>query len=166
MPELPDPSMTPDEPAAPPTVAAPPITEADLMIERDAEKDSLLYRSTKLRFPRWDSERTPQEKRGLIEQHIWETATMRAELAELRLRAWEALKNARRDWAKMRGWEAHRGGDRTEASVERAKRRANPALYDRMEDARFVVDRCTEEMTRLDRDYDAASRAYSVLVGS
>jgi hypothetical protein len=89
---------------------------------------------------------------------------MRGELADLRLRASFALKEAERDWDAIVGWESFRRG-KTKADENTAKARIEPDLWKLIQDARWVVERCTEEMKRHDADFDAASRAYTILSG-
>lgn len=89
---------------------------------------------------------------------------MRGELADLRLRASFALKGAERDWDAIVGWKAFSGG-KTKADENAAKARIEPKLWKLIQDARWVVERCTEEMKRHDADFDAASRAYTILSG-
>lgn len=136
-----------------------------------AADDSILGRSVALRYPvspaRSDGVRRDRQARtAQLEDHIAATAIARGELADLRLRAHVSLRNDTRTWDRLAGWEHHRGKDTTDASVERAKAKHAPDLYGRMKDARWVIERCTEEMQRMDKDYDQASREYSLLSGS
>lgn len=142
-----------------------PVPETEEVVEADLPQAPVLFRAVKLRFPEFSAEVSARERVDMLEQHIWETANMRGELAELRLSAHTELRSCRRQWDHMQGWEQHRKGDRTEASVERAKRKASPGLWDSMENARWTIERCTEEMKRMDADYEAASRAYTLLAG-
>jgi len=119
----------------------------------------LLMRSTQLRFPSLN-ETHPREKVAALEQHICATAAMRGELAELRMEAHTRLYVALDQWDDMQV-----GGD-TGPKREDAKRRARPALWKEIKLCRWLVERCTEEMARMDQDYQSASRAYTLIAGS
>lgn len=50
---------------------------------------------------------------------------------------------------------------------EQIKREENPELAGKLDRAKWVIERCNEELDRLGgSDYDAASRAYTLLSGS
>lgn len=121
--------------------------------------ESVLARSVDLRFP--NLEELPEGDRPeKLEFFIAAGARMRGELADLRLRASFALKGAERDWDAIVGC---RG--KTKAEENAAKARLKPDLWKLIQDARWVTERCTEEMKRHDADFDAASRAYTILSG-
>lgn len=48
---------------------------------------------------------------------------------------------------------------------ERAKRDANPELWGALRDARALLSEILAQMKRLDKDYDAVSRAYTIITG-
>lgn len=125
--------------------------------------ESVLARSVALRFP--DLEQLPETDRPeKLEFFIAAGARMRGELADLRLRASFALKGAEAEWDLMTGWELNRR-EKTKAGENAAKARTKPVLWKFIQDGRWVVERCTEEMKRHDADFDAASRAYTILSG-
>jgi hypothetical protein len=137
----------------------PPSLHDEETFEPEAlEEDSVLVRSVKLRFPRL-RDKSQREKIEALEDHIAETAIMRGELAELRLHANLDLKDAQLSWEELQV--ATSGKSQAEA-----KRRARPDLHKTIKEARWLVDRCTEEIERMDADYTSASREYTVVTGS
>jgi hypothetical protein len=68
------------------------------------------------------------------------------------------------EWDALTGWEGHRRG-KTDASVERAKAEANPVLHRKLQAIRRRVRALSDEIARLDRDYEKASRAYTIISG-
>lgn len=127
--------------------------------DSEAPEDSVLLRSVKLRFPRLRDLIGTRGKVNALEDHIAETAIMRGELAELRLEANLDLKEAQQAWDDL----AVSGAGK---SIAEAKRRARPDLHKKIKDARWLVERCSEEIERMDADYTSASREYTVVTGS
>lgn len=124
------------------------------------EQDPILKRSVTLKFPTFPPGTSRNEKVSKLEDHIVQTAAMRCELAELRLNANTELKLAQ---DKQDAMQASASG---KTSLTEAKRRANPALARTINDAKWLVQRCSEEMERMDADYTSASRAYTMITGS
>lgn len=123
---------------------------------------SVLARAAALRFPRLSESDSNRERIDALIEHINETAIARGELEELRLEANTNLYVARQELA---GIPAVRG--KSKAATDDARRTARPDLGDRIDGARWLVDRCTEQINRLGgTDYDAASRTYTLLSGS
>lgn len=125
------------------------------------EVDSVLARAASLRFPDL-SQLTGAARVEALTDHIVTTAIMRGELEELRLEAnvelLEVSKRLLRMPATVRG---------SRAATEEARRLAAPELASKQDQARWVTQRCTEQINRLGgSDYDAASRAYTLLTGS
>lgn len=85
---------------------------------------------------------------------------MRGALAELRLRANVDLKVAQDQWDQLEV------SPTSKQTLAQAKTRARPRLAQQIKDARWLVQRCSEEMERFDSDYDSSSRAYTILTGS
>lgn len=128
-----------------------------------AENDSVLARSVALRFPTLKPEGFPltaTQKCGLLMDHIGDTAIMRGELAELRLEAHAQLLSSEKEWEEIQV------SDSSLAAKERGRERARPTLARQRRQARWTIDRCTEEIERMDADYNSASRAYTILSGS
>lgn len=68
------------------------------------------------------------------------------------------------EWDTLQGWEVHRRG-KTDASVERAKAECRPDLWKRLQAIRRRVRALSDEIARLDRDFEKASRAYTIISG-
>lgn len=85
---------------------------------------------------------------------------MRGELVELRLATHMALQEALKAWRKI-----HVTG-RTGPQNDEQRRRQRPDLAETIDDAKFIIARCTEEIDRHGgTEYDAASRIYTILSG-
>lgn len=126
------------------------------------EEPSCLAESVKLWMPEFTAAMGPRERALALQDHILATALMRGRLAELRLNAQVNLRDAREQ---LRGEPAMRTG-RSAKATEEMKLDANPDLARRIAGARWLIDRCTEEMDRLGgNDYEAASRSFTILVG-
>lgn len=122
---------------------------------------SALARAAALRFPDL-SEKHGREKIDALTDHIMQTAIVRGDLEELRLQAHVNLRDALADLVRVPV-----GVSKPRAAVDDARRRAAPAVAERVDGARWLVERCTEQINRLGgSDYDAASRAYTLLSGS
>jgi hypothetical protein len=125
---------------------------------------SVLHRSVTLRFPdltEFSGGLRGAEIISALMDHITATAIMRGELAELRLDAQTSLHADRKRWRKL-----HVGRKfRTVTELEAFKAEVHPALADRIADAEWTIARCTEEMKRMDADYEAASREYTLIAG-
>lgn len=142
---LPDPGKSAPEPE-------PPMPEVDT---------GCLARSAALRFPDLRELQGRERVEALIE-HISDTAILRSEVEELRLSAHVQLLELRSQLRRIPA-----PGARTKQMAEDTRRAANPGLADQVDRAQWVVDRCTEQISRLGgSDYDAASRAYTLLSGS
>lgn len=123
------------------------------------KEGSVLWRSVALRHPVFGEE-TRGERADALEDHICRTAAMRGELAELRLRANTDLKVAQDEWDDLK---VSATGKQT---LAQAKTVARPKLAQKIKDAKWLVQRASEEMERFDADYNSASRAYTILTGS
>jgi uncharacterized protein YPO0396 len=71
---------------------------------------------------------------------------------------------AQDEWDTLQGWEVHRRG-KTDASVDRAKADMRPDLWRKLQNTRRRVRALTDEIARLDRDFEKASRAYTIISG-
>jgi hypothetical protein len=73
------------------------------------------------------------------------------------------LLELRGQWAAAGSFRAGKGVQ----ANEQIKREENPELAARLDRAKWVIERCNEELDRLGgSDYDAASRAYTLIAGS
>lgn len=124
------------------------------------EEDSILSRSVALRHPVFAEDTPRSERADALGDHICRTAAMRGELAELRLRANVELKTAQDQMEKVA---VSPTGKQT---LAQAKAHHRPQLAQQIKDAKWLVQRTTEEMERFNADYDSASRAYTIVTGS
>lgn len=123
--------------------------------------DSVLARAAVLRFPNITEMEGGAAKVEALTDHIVATAIARGDLEELRLQAQVSLLGVRKKLARM----PQTGRDRSR--TEEARRAAAPELADEHDHWKWIVDRCTEQINRLGgTDYDAASRAYTLVSGT
>jgi hypothetical protein len=122
---------------------------------------SVLGQAAALRFPDLRELKTGRERVDALVEHITATAIARGDLEELRLETQVDLLTARDEWNRL---VVPKG---TKPAQDDARRRTNPALYERIQHARWLVERCTEGIERMGgSDYDAASRAYTLIAGT
>lgn len=120
-----------------------------------------LARASAIRFPDL-SELQGRERVEALIDHITLTAIARGELEELRLDAYVHLRAADAELSRT-----PTAVTRSAAAIMEAKRAARPDLAARVDDARWTINRCTEQISRMGgSEYDAASRAYTLLSGS
>jgi hypothetical protein len=129
----------------------------------------MIYRGSQVRGPVFSMADEPVSPRSKIEQledYILITARWRAHLQEAELHATERLKELRKKWETMQGWEQYRRkGEKTKASVDDAKRQADPALWGEIQDYEWLVESAMRQVRRLEHDYEAASRTYTTITG-
>lgn len=125
--------------------------------------ESILGRAAALRFPNL-RDLAPRERIDALIDYITDTAIARGELEELRLEAHVRLRDARERLAAVTVTASRSA---SKVAVEELRRQAAPKLAHEVDSARWVVERCTEQIMRLGgTDYDAASRTYTLLSGS
>lgn len=120
-----------------------------------------------LRVPLYDPNEAPRQRLDALTDHLLKCAYHRAELEEALHWAIEAGKLLRQQWDGIQGHEAMlRGSKPTKEQVDAAKRTINPELWKSLEDARTLVESLRRQIVRLGgTDYDAVSRAYTLLSG-
>lgn len=124
--------------------------------------------------PREDSDKfdplSPREKIEQLESYLLLTAEARQEAVEARLYVQGALKDLRRDFRDITGWEAHLNeADKkkpSEKAKDEARRCVNTDLYESIQSAEWLDKRLAEQVSRLQHDDDVVSRAYTFIVGS
>lgn len=125
------------------------------------EERGALARACAIRFPDLRELQGRERVEALID-HITETAIARGELEELRLAAYVQLRDAEGELSRITT-----GVTKSAAAINEAKRSIRPDLAVRVDDARWTINRCTEQINRMGgSEYDAASRAYTLLSGS
>lgn len=126
------------------------------------DENSILATAATLRLPRITEENRARRVE-ILADHILETATVRGELAGLRMEAHIKLLSAQSEWAGIGSFRASKGVK----ANEEIKREENPELAGEMDRYKWLIARCNEELDRLGgSDYDAASRAYTILAGT
>lgn len=119
---------------------------------------SILARAAALRFPNLRELSGGAKIEALID-HITDTAIVRGELEQLRLETHVDLLRLEGEWREL-----DVPSNKTQAQAVEIRRLRNPTLTTEVETARWLIARCTEQISRLGgTDYDAASRAYSLL---
>lgn len=130
----------------------------------------VLHTSAKVTMPRFTEEMGPRERVEILEDYLNLTAVTRAELDHARLCAHGALKDLGDEWDQIQGWGMHLSGNgrHTQADITAAKAEIRPELHAAMKEARWLVDRITEQIDRLSKmgDDQVASRIYSLISGT
>lgn len=126
-----------------------------------------MEKAVALRFPVFDrdGEATLREKLEAIEDHVMACGFWHGELVEERLRLREEHRPRQHEWDHLEGWQSQRVG-KTDQAVTEAKRALRPDLYDGLQSDRQRMQDLSEQIERLDRDHDKASRLYSIMTGS
>lgn len=108
-----------------------------------------------------------REKIEQLESYLLETAEARQQAHEARLYISAALKDLRRDFRDVEGWEAHLNGDKnpTEKAKDEARRKVNPDLYESIQSGEWLVKELDKQISRLQHDDDVVSRAYTFITG-
>lgn len=135
-----------------------------------AEIRQKLYDAAKLRLPSFEEGMSASERVDKLEDYLLETARVRGDLEEARLYAHGALGNLKDQWNAIEGWEMQlRKGERTQAAITEAKRKCRPDTYAAIEEAKWLIDRLTEQIKRFGGtmgDDAVVSRAYTMMTAS
>lgn len=129
----------------------------------------VLERSLPLRIPLIDPTSASRERIEALEDYILKTAHMRGDLEEAFHWCVEAGKLLRLEWDGLQGYEnaLPRKTTYTKEQVDRAKRTVRPDLWTALQDARTLAVALERQIKRFGgSDYEAASRAYTMLTGS
>ena len=131
----------------------------------DSVKPSAIEISVTLRQPVFGDDAPAREKIPCLESHIALTAYYQGEIAAERLEAHKRLRDLQSEWDHLDGWEMHRRG-KTDASIDEAKKRIRPDLYDAISELRWLIERLTEEYDRMESEAARAGRRYTLLTGA
>lgn len=128
----------------------------------------LLFRVAKVMVPRFkgrDETPTARQKIEELEDYLLVAARWRASLEEARLYMQEARLRLEDEWEAIEGWQTVANG-KTKQDMIDAKRTIRPDLYEGIRDAKFLIERLSEQIKRLERDEEfAVSRSYTMLTG-
>lgn len=132
------------------------------------EVKSKLEAALPLRIPLMDPNVSPRVRVEQLEDYILKCAWHRGELEEALYWTIEAGKVLRARWDRVEGFQvAIRGSRPTREQIEHAKAEIDPETYAALTEARSLVEHLKRQISRLGgSDYDAASRAYTLLSGS
>lgn len=123
-----------------------------------------------LRIPLQNPEAHPRERISELEDYILKCAWHRGELEEALHWTIEIGKRLRVQWDGIDGWQvAVRGSRPTKDQIDAAKRTidGDRGTWDALQECRTLVESLKRQIARLGgSDYDAASRAYTLLSGS
>jgi hypothetical protein len=106
-----------------------------------------------------------------LENYISETAWHRGELQRALYWLDEADKVLRDQWDDLEGWlplaQARKTGKEvTQEDIRQAKRQVDRALYEALRETRHLKEHLGAQIRRLEKDYEAASRVYTLLTGA
>src|SRR5436853_5953272 len=122
-----------------------------------------------IRIPRFDPNTHGRVKVSALETYINDTAFHRGELEDALWWTWEAERTLRDQWDDVEGYEPFlpsTAKERTQEAISKAKRRVNPDVYDGLKLCAQLREAIGRQIRRLEKDYDAASRQYSLVTGS
>lgn len=126
-----------------------------------------LMNALPIRIPQFDPNTHPREKVSALEDHILKCAYHRGELEEALHWCIEAGKALKVKWDGVEGYEPMLPSRPTKEQVDRAKAKINPDVWAGLQECRSLVESLKRQILRLGgTDYDAASRAYTLMSGS
>lgn len=131
------------------------------------EARQVVYAAARLRLPRLKDLGGTQARVAALEDYLVETAIHRGELEEARLHLQDALGELLEQWDMIEGWQQLTPAlsKRTQDDIRRAKRTCRPDLHEGIRVAKNVIARLCEQIRRLEKDDDAASRLYTMVTG-
>lgn len=126
-----------------------------------------LHKAMVIRIPIFDPGTPPRQKVSALEDHILLCAFHRAECEEALYWCVEAGKAIRAQFEeRTQGYNVGLKSRPTKEDVERARAELAPDLHHSLQEARDLVEALRRQVYRLGgSDYDAASRAYTLLSG-
>lgn len=132
----------------------------------EAQIREILRTAMGIRFPRRDPNEHPSAKITALEDYLTDTAVHRGELESALYWAREAEKLLQDQWDEVNGWEPLIGRRGTDQAVVEAKRKINPGLYRSLRDVKRLIHDLGRQIRRLEKDFEAVSRDYTLLTGS
>lgn len=145
-----------------------------------AEIEATVFDVARLRMPKFIYDRTepmratrPGEKIERLESYLLDVAYARGRAEEARLYAYSAVRTLNEEWDHLQNWEMSFDADpakaaalaarATQPQIKEAKRGVAPQLYDSIEKGLHLIKRLSEQIKRLEKDEDVASRAYTLI---
>lgn len=131
----------------------------------------ILEEALVVRIPMFDPSLPGREKVAALEEHIRKTAWHAGQCEEALHWAIEAGKRLRAQWDGVAGYEQFLTGTArsrpSKDAIDAAKAQIQPDLWTGIQECRTLVESLRRQVSRLGgSDYDAASRAYTLLSGS
>lgn len=118
----------------------------------------------------------PGEKIEKLESYLLDVAYSRGDAEQARLYAYAAVRRLTNEWDHLEDWELSFDPDpakavakaarATQPQIKEAKRSLRPDLYDGIEHGSYLVKRLSEQIKRLEKDEEVASRAYTLIVNA
>jgi len=133
----------------------------------------LLHLHARLRMPRFEygvhGEETPtaaSAKVEKLEEYLGDVAIARGDLEEARLWADHTRHSLEEAWEKVEGWQQQVPNKATGPQIMEAKRKIDPATYGALRECKWVIAKLGDQIRRLEKDEEVASRRYTLIVGS
>lgn len=128
----------------------------------------ILENALGVRVPQFGPDDSPGLKISRLEDHLLKCAWHRGELEEALYWTLEAGKMLRLKWDGLHGYEnaLPRGTKHTRDQINDAKRAIDPGTWEAMEEVKYIAENLRRQISRLGgTDYDAVSRAYTLISG-
>lgn len=131
------------------------------------EIQQALHDIATVRMPTFPDDLPPKEKIEALEDHLLETARHRQTLCQAQLILEDSFEAIDEEWLSLEGWEVNlRGKPKSQGDIDEAKRVANSDLFFSRRRCLKLMRQVKNQITRMEKDDAAASRAYTMLTGS
>lgn len=128
-----------------------------------------LFKHSQIRMPVWEKGTAPITKISDLEDYMGTVAVARGDLGEAVLWADSIRIELEEKWEKIEGWEPLIGSGANKATgpqIMRAKARIDRATYDALRETKWVIAQLREQIRRLEKDEENASRRYTLIAGA
>jgi hypothetical protein len=138
------------------------------------EIKELLHRHAKLRMPQFQygvhgeaTPTAPAAKIEKLEEYLGDVAIARGDLEEARLFIDHARHALEDTWGRVEGWQQHvaKPNTATGPQIAEAKRKIDPDTYEGIREAKWLSQKLGDQIRRLEKDEEVASRRYTLIVG-
>lgn len=126
----------------------------------------LLHQHAELRMPVFDAEDSAGFKVEKIENYMGDLAVARGDLEEARLWADHSRHTLEETWEAVEGWQQQVPAKATGPQIVAAKRKIDPVTYAALRECKFVISKLGDQIKRLEKDEENASRRYTLIVGA